>query len=115
MFPLLPRFLPLDSGRAGRAPRGAARFVGVLVTVSALLACTSSSSTSLEDCYAICDRFRSCFDSGYHTGKCYDRCEVAEEDRAFAGATEDCRSCFFNRSCASADDTCSPSCDWIVP
>lgn len=90
------------------------RVLGLLAGASGLFGCTTS-STSLDDCYDICDRYRSCFDSKYNTSDCYHRCRDASGGRYFSSDTEDCRSCFLNRSCNSADYTCGPRCDWIVP
>lgn len=79
-----------------------------------MVGCTSS-STSLDDCYDICDRYQTCFDSKYDTGDCYTRCRTARNDRYFAEDTADCRGCFLSRTCTSANYNCSPLCDWIVP
>jgi hypothetical protein len=93
------------------------RFTNLLLLAAALLAPTActSTTTALDDCYDICDRYRSCFDSKYKVGDCYNRCGDAQSDRYFVQDTEDCRSCFLSRSCSSADFNCSTRCDWIVP
>lgn len=77
--------------------------------------CVADGPTSLDDCDAICSRYRSCFDSEYPVADCNNRCSAARNDRYFAADTENCRSCFFGRSCNAADYTCSAACDWIVP
>ena len=76
---------------------------------------TADTPTSLDDCFDICDRYRTCFDSKYNVAACDDRCRAASGDHYFRQDTEDCRSCFLNRSCTSADFNCGSVCDWIVP
>lgn len=71
--------------------------------------------TSLDDCYAICAQYRSCFDSHYDTLDCNDRCRADQFESHFARDTDQCSACFLERSCASANDNCGAVCDWVVP
>ncbi|MEO6954860.1 MAG: hypothetical protein ABI321_23875 [Polyangia bacterium] len=67
------------------------------------------------DCNAICDKYKSCYDSNYDTSACYDRCRSNSKDDKFEKSVSDCHDCIGDKSCAGATFTCGAQCGGVVP
>jgi hypothetical protein len=70
----------------------------------------------LYDCQSVCNRYQSCFDSGYDVSSCRSRCtDSAERDMDYQRKADDCEACIDDRSCSSATFSCAVRCAGIVP
>ena len=71
---------------------------------------------SAIDCRSICNRYASCFDSGYDVDGCESRCRrSAGDDRDYRRKADHCNECISERSCASATFSCMLECATVVP
>jgi hypothetical protein len=71
---------------------------------------------NIADCTHICDRYRSCFDSNYDTGNCYDRCRTeSENDKDHQHKVDVCDACIGGRDCSAAAFNCVDECAGVVP
>ena len=87
-----------------------------ILSAGALLFFGCSSLQNAVDCNGICDRYQSCFDSGYDTSSCESRCHSdADSDPDYMAKSTDCSNCITDKSCASATFTCATECAGIVP
>ena len=68
------------------------------------------------DCRGICNRYATCFDTGYDIDGCETRCRrKAGEDRDFRHKADHCNDCISEKSCASATFSCLLECASVVP
>ena len=68
------------------------------------------------DCNGICARYASCFNKGYDTNACEDRCRAsARADPAFRRKADVCNACITERSCVEATFACVTECVSVVP
>lgn len=68
------------------------------------------------DCDAICNRYKTCFDSNYDVSACASRCRTdAKNDRDYAHKVDQCSACIDSQSCAASTFSCGADCDNIVP
>lgn len=71
---------------------------------------------SAIDCRSICNRYSSCFDTGYDVDGCESRCRRnAGEDRDYRKKADRCNACIGEKSCASATFACLVECASVVP
>ena len=71
---------------------------------------------SALDCRSICNRYATCFDTGYDVDGCESRCRrSAGEDRDYRRKADRCNDCIGERSCASATFSCVLECATVVP
>jgi hypothetical protein len=68
-----------------------------------------------SDCKDICDRYKDCFDKGYDTDKCVDRCETRADESDHRDQEETCSNCIDDQSCGGAAFNCATECLGIVP
>lgn len=68
------------------------------------------------DCDAICERYRSCFDTDYNVSSCSDRCQdSANADDNFDRKVEICDTCIDGISCTATAFECAADCSSIIP
>ena len=71
---------------------------------------------SALDCRAICNRYSTCFDTGYDIDGCESRCRRnASEDKDYRHKADRCNDCISEKSCAKATFSCLPECVGVVP
>ena len=91
--------------------------------LAAALFCLGSAACNATDevekritCADVCNRYEECFDDGYDTSACIDRCEddaTADEDKE--RRLETCEDCMDDRSCTSTVFACTTECVEFVP
>jgi hypothetical protein len=93
-----------------------------LLGIPVLLATVGFSTTSCDkadnffDCQAVCDRYKSCFDSTYDVGTCRSRCrDKADSDDTFQKKADACEACIDDKSCSEATFKCATECAGVVP
>lgn len=92
-----------------------------LLTPTALLAASfvlipaCNTVDNAADCMAVCDRYKTCFDSSYDSSACQDRCRDQADTEGAATKADSCDACITDKSCASASFTCVTQCAGIVP
>ena len=70
----------------------------------------------LFDCQAVCDRYKTCFDSSYDVSTCRGRCrDKAAMDANFEKRADACESCIDDKSCSEATFKCATQCAGVVP
>jgi hypothetical protein len=88
----------------------------LLMSVAVALCGGCGTVDAVLDCNAICQRYRSCFESGYDVGSCEARCRNnSSEDRDYRRRADQCNACIDDRSCASSTFNCAGQCTSIVP
>jgi hypothetical protein len=92
-------------------------FVALLLVLAGGLAISSCGQADrLFDCQRVCDRYQTCFNSGYDVGACRSRCkDNADRDEDFERKADDCEACIDDRSCGEATFSCAVRCAGIVP
>ncbi len=87
-----------------------------LLAMGALLFFGCQEAEDAVNCYQICDRYRSCFDDQYDTGKCEDRCrDEANRDQGYSHDANVCEACLDDESCVDSVFHCTDNCSGIVP
>ena len=68
------------------------------------------------DCHAICERYRSCFESSYDVGACEVRCrDRSSSTPDYRRQADQCNACIDERSCAASTFNCVGQCASVVP
>lgn len=86
-----------------------------ILAFGAILFPACNQADNAVDCVAICDRYKTCFDSKYDTAKCVSRCTDQANDEGYATKADACSNCIDDKSCTSATFTCTADCVGIVP
>jgi hypothetical protein len=86
----------------------------ILIVVATLASgCGISNAIDFQ---SICNRYRSCFESGYDVDACASRCRTDSAHNAdYTRQADVCNACIDERSCTSATFNCATSCGSIVP
>lgn len=88
----------------------------LLVAAVAVAGLSGCGVDAALDCHAICNRYASCYDSGYDVTACETRCRVsADKDSDFKRKADICDACITDQSCASATWSCGVDCSSVVP
>jgi hypothetical protein len=75
-----------------------------------------SEADAAFDCYQVCNKYKTCFNSSYDVKACTDRCrEAASKDNHYKDKADICETCIDDRSCVSATFSCATECGGIVP
>lgn len=68
------------------------------------------------DCNAVCDKYKSCYDSNYNTSACYDRCRSSSAlDSNHQRKVDECHACMDGRDCTATAFNCVSECSTVVP
>ncbi len=90
--------------------------INPLVMFAVLSLTSSCDPVAAVDCDAICNRYKSCFDSDYDTVACASRCRTdAKNDSDYKHKVDVCSACIDDQSCSSATFDCAGDCGDIVP
>ena len=76
----------------------------------------SASCQNAVDCDAICNRYKTCFDSDYDIDACTSRCRTnSTNDTDYKHDVDVCSACIDDQSCSAATFSCAGDCGNIVP
>jgi hypothetical protein len=115
-------YLPAKLGSRASFSTGDMFMKSVILTALALsltclIGCKEDPITTIDrsmDCSKICDKYKSCLNSDYDTGKCEDRCTDMIDD-AKTKKIDECEACVSGESCVGSVFKCTDDCAGIVP
>lgn len=91
-------------------------FKTLLVLTTLALSPACGAIDNAFDCDAICNRYKSCFDSSYDVAACAQRCRSdSRSDADYKRRADVCNACIDDRSCSESTFNCGSSCGGIVP